>query len=251
MKLIEVKNREELGIKAASLISDLVRRKPDAVLGLATGGTPVETYRHLVEDHHANRTSYRKIRTVNLDEYVGLGTSDSNSYHAYMEAHLFRFIDLPAAQHHVPDGQALDLDRACRDYDQLIDRLGGIDLQLLGIGRNGHIGFNEPGSSFSIGTHIVRLTESTRAANARYFSRPEDVPERAITMGIGTILKSRQILLIVSGKNKAEAMKQFLKYSKPENDFPASALISHPDVTVIADEEALSLAGQERAGISK
>jgi glucosamine-6-phosphate deaminase len=251
MKLVEVKNKEELGIKAAALISGFVRRKPDAVLGLATGGTPVETYRHLVEDHHANRTSYQKIRTVNLDEYVGLGTANSNSYHSYMEEHLFRFIDLPAAQHHIPDGQASDLDRACRDYDRLIDQLGGIDLQLLGIGRNGHIGFNEPGSSFSIGTHVVHLTESTRAANARYFSHPEDVPDRAITMGIGTILKSRRVLLIASGKSKAEAMKRLLQSVKPENDFPASALVSHPDVTVIADEEALSLAGQERAGISK
>lgn len=251
MKLVEVKNKEELGIKAAAIISRLVRQKPDAVLGLATGGTPVETYRELVKDHQTKRTSYSNIRTVNLDEYVGLSTSDPNSYHAYMQEHLFRYIDLPAGQHYVPDGQASQLGAACRDYDQLINRLGGIDLQLLGIGRNGHIGFNEPGSSFKIGTHIVNLTESTRAANARYFARPEDVPEQAVTMGIGTILKSRQILLIVSGKNKADAMKRLLQYRRPENEFPASALISHLDVTVIADAEALSLTGQERAGVSK
>lgn len=251
MKLVEVKDKKELGIRAAALISGLIRQKPDAVLGLATGGTPVETYRQLVEDHQTNGTSYSKIRTVNLDEYVGLSTSDPNSYHAYMQEHLFQYIDLPAAQHYVPDGQAAQPDAACREYDQLIDQLGGIDLQLLGIGRNGHIGFNEPGSSFTIGTHVVNLTASTRAANARYFAQPEDVPERAVTMGIGTILKSRKILLIVSGKNKAEAMKRLLQYRRPENNFPASALISHPDVTVIADAEALSLTGQERAGVSK
>lgn len=251
MKLIAVKNKEELGIRAAAIISGLVRRKPDAVLGLATGGTPVETYRRLVEDHQTNRTSYKKIRAINLDEYVGLSTSDPNSYHAYMEQHLFCYIDLPAAQHHVPDGNASVLEKACRDYDQLIDQLGGIDLQLLGIGRNGHIGFNEPGTSFTIGTHIVNLTESTRVANARYFASSEDVPDQAITMGIGTILKSRQILLIASGKSKAEAMHHLFLLHEPENDFPASALIAHPSVTVIADAEALSLVGPERAGISK
>lgn len=251
MKLIAVKNKEELGIRAAAIISGLVRRKPDAVLGLATGGTPVETYRRLVEDHQANRTSYKKIRAINLDEYVGLSTSDPNSYHAYMEQHLFRYIDLPAVQHHIPDGNASVLEEACRDYDQLIDQLGGIDLQLLGIGRNGHIGFNEPGTSLTIGTHIVNLTESTRAANARYFASSDDVPEQAITMGIGTIMKSRQILLIASGKSKAEAMHHLFMLHEPENDFPASALIAHPSVTIIADTEALSLVGPERAGISK
>jgi glucosamine-6-phosphate isomerase len=251
MKIIAVKDKEELGKRAAAIISGLVHRKPDAVLGLATGGTPVETYRQLVADYQANRTSYKKVRAVNLDEYVGLSTSDPNSYHAYMEQHLFDYIDLPKAQHHVPDGNAPVLEKACSDYDQLIDQLGGIDLQLLGIGRNGHIGFNEPGTSFTIGTHIVNLTESTRAANARYFANPEDVPDQAITMGIGTILKSRQILLIASGESKAEAMHHLLMLHEPDNDFPASALLSHPSVTVIADKEALSLSGPERAGISK
>ncbi|WP_100487884.1 glucosamine-6-phosphate deaminase [Sporolactobacillus pectinivorans] len=240
MKIISVADKNEMSGRAASIISQLVRRKNDAVIGLATGGTPEGTYSKLVEDRQKNHTSYSKIRTVNLDEYVGIPRDDPNSYHTYMENHLFKFVDLPAGQHFLPDGNALSLSEECRGYDQMIEELGGVDLQLLGIGRNGHIGFNEPGTPFDIGTHTVELTDSTRRANARFFGSIDAVPSQAITMGICTIMKSRSILLIVSGENKAEAMSRLLNTEKTDTDFPASVLISHPDVTVIADAEALA-----------
>ncbi|MCO7176266.1 glucosamine-6-phosphate deaminase [Sporolactobacillus kofuensis] len=240
MHLISVTNNNEMSQKAATIISTLVTQKPNAVLGLATGGTPEKTYKALVMDHQQNGTSYSKIHTVNLDEYVGINPQDSNSYHSYMYHHFFKYIDIPANQTHLPDGEHASVDY-CASYDQLIESLGGVDLQLLGIGRNGHIGFNEPGTPLTIGTHVVKLTPSTRQANARYFTDLSKVPDQAITMGIGTILKSRKIILIASGKDKAEAVRRLLDCSAPDDDFPASALVAHPDVTIIADEQALSL----------
>ncbi|MCL1631796.1 glucosamine-6-phosphate deaminase [Sporolactobacillus sp. CPB3-1] len=240
MQIVAVKDKRELGRKAAKVILEVIHKKPDAVLGLATGGTPEETYKELVKDHRENGTSYKAVRTVNLDEYVGIDPSDPNSYHSYMDHNFFKYIDLPEDQHFLPDSLATT-DHDCARYDDLIDSLGGVDLQLLGIGGNGHIGFNEPGTPLSIGTHVVQLTDSTRKANARYFSSLSEVPEQAITMGIGTILKSKKVLLIVSGEEKAEAMYKLVRSSVPESGFPASALIQHPDVTVIADRSALSL----------
>lgn len=243
MRWIAVNDKNEMSDKAAQIIIHLVRKRPDAILGLATGGTPEGTYRKLVEDHVKNMTSYHSIRSVNLDEYVGLRKNEPNSYHAYMKNHFFDRVDILPENCFLPDGNAKDLEAACAEYDRLIAQLGGIDLQLLGIGRNGHIGFNEPGTSLDIGTHVVTLTESTRAANARYFNRIDDVPKQAVTMGIGTIMKSKAILLIVSGEAKAEAVKKLLDAKEPARDFPASVLIRHPDVTVIADQSALSLSG--------
>ncbi|RYL92212.1 glucosamine-6-phosphate deaminase [Sporolactobacillus sp. Y61] len=241
MKLITVANQKALSQRAAKAISDFIHEKPQAVLGLATGGTPEGTYKELVEDYNKNHTSYKQVTTVNLDEYVGLIQDDPNSYHHYMKEKLFNHVDLRADHCFLPDGNAASLKEACLKYDRLIEHLGGIDLQLLGIGQNGHIGFNEPGTPHDIGTHVVTLTPSTRAANARYFSSLSEVPEKAITMGIGTILKSKAILLIASGKAKAEAMKELLSSTKSDEKFPASALIQHPNVTIIADEAALSL----------
>ncbi|MFC7393401.1 glucosamine-6-phosphate deaminase [Scopulibacillus cellulosilyticus] len=242
MNIIPAENYNDLSQKAAKFIIEFVQSKPDAVLGLATGGTPEGTYKYMVEDFNHNKTSYQNVRTVNLDEYVGLPVENPNSYHAYMYNHLFKHIDVPEGGCHIPNGMAEDLDAECKRYDQLISSLGGVDLQLLGIGHNGHIGFNEPGTSFEKRTHTVELTRTTRRANARYFDSLDEVPTHALTMGIKAIMESRQILLIASGKDKAEAMRRLIKEENISEDFPASSLQAHSHVTIIADREALSLA---------
>ncbi|HET7521751.1 MAG TPA: glucosamine-6-phosphate deaminase [Bacillales bacterium] len=245
MRIIRVKNRWEMSEKAAQVIIEKVKTHPFAVLGLATGGTPKGTYVNLIENHQKEGTSYAGVRTVNLDEYVGLPPDHKNSYHHFMNKHLFRGLDLPEEQIFLPNGMADDLDAECRRYDALIDALGGIDLQLLGIGKNGHIGFNEPDTSFQTKTHVVELTHSTRKANARFFENINEVPTHAITMGIASILASKEILLLASGKNKAEAMRRLWEEDVNEA-FPASALKMHEHVIVIADEDALSLVDRDR-----
>lgn len=241
MQVISAKDYQDLSRKAAHMIIAKVRSCPKAVLGFATGGTPIGTYRALIDDFRKNGTSYKTICSVNLDEYIGLKASDPNSYHFYMDQYFFKYIDLPKSRQFIPDGTAKDMEKECRRYDRLIYDLGGVDLQLLGIGKNGHIGFNEPGTSFNQGTHVVELTASTRQANARFFSDPARVPTRAVTMGIGSILQSGAILLIVSGENKAETMRRLLTETMADEHFPASSLLQHPNVTVIADEAALAL----------
>lgn len=241
MKVIRVKDYQELGKKAAAIIIEHVKAKPDAVLGLATGSTPQTTYRELIRDHKENGTSYRQVTTVNLDEYIGLSPEDPNSYHYFMKKELFDAIDIAKENTHLPNGEAADLEAECRRYDDLIRSVGGIDLQLLGIGRNGHIGFNEPGTSFQTRTHVVELAEDTRKANARFFPSLDAVPTSAITMGIQNILESKRILLLASGPAKAEAMARLLNQREITEAFPASCLHLHDDVTVIADEAALSL----------
>ncbi|WP_077615869.1 glucosamine-6-phosphate deaminase [Caenibacillus caldisaponilyticus] len=241
MKVIRVKDYQELGKKAAAIIIEHVKAKPDAVLGLATGSTPQTTYRELIRDHKENGTSYRQVTTVNLDEYIGLSPEDPNSYHYFMKKELFEAIDIASENTHLPNGEAADLEAECRRYDDLIRSVGGIDLQLLGIGRNGHIGFNEPGTSFQTRTHVVELAEDTRKANARFFPSLDAVPTSAITMGIQNILESKRILLLASGPAKAEAMARLLNQREITEAFPASCLHLHDDVTVIADEAALSL----------
>ncbi|WP_082232405.1 glucosamine-6-phosphate deaminase [Halobacillus massiliensis] len=240
MKLIETASYEEMSQKAAGVIYEQVKSKPNTVLGLATGGTPLGTYRELIHLHLQKKESFQKFYTVNLDEYVGLADDHPQSYHTYMDEHLFQHLDIPASHTHLPRGLAEDLDGECKRYDQVIKQLGGIDLQLLGIGQNGHIGFNEPGTSFNSRTHVVELTESTRKANARYFSNKDDVPTHAITMGIQSIMESSEILLIASGKKKAEAILRLVEDEITE-DFPASVLKRHPNLTLIADYEAMSL----------
>jgi len=242
MKVIQVKNHHDLGKKAAEMIISFIKKNPKAVLGLATGSTPKTTYKELIRDHIKNGTSYRQVRTVNLDEYVGLSENHPNSYHFFMREELFKHIDILQENIHIPNGLAENIGDECRKYDQLIQTLGGVDLQLLGIGRNGHIGFNEPGTSFENGTHVVDLTLDTRKANARFFTNLDEVPTQAITMGIKTILESRFILLLVSGREKAEAMSRLLNPNhKVSHDFPASSLHLHDNVTVIADTDALSM----------
>ncbi|MGD7008645.1 glucosamine-6-phosphate deaminase [Metabacillus sp. 84] len=239
MEIIEVQDYEEMSQKAAQIIISKVIHNPEMVIGFATGGTPKGTYRHLIEDHQKNGTSYSRISSVNLDEYAGLEANSPNSYRYYMNHSLFNHLDINMNQTHVPNGTAKQLEEECRRYDGLIDELGGVDLQILGMGVNGHIGFNEPGTSFTSPTHVVELAESTRKANARYFESLEDVPTHAVTMGIGTIMKSKHILLLVSGNEKAEALANLQKGAVTE-EVPATILNHHPQVTVIADKQALS-----------
>lgn len=245
IRVVAVSDYEELSREAARRIIAAVRQYPASVLGLATGSTPEGTYRELVRDHREKGTSYQQVTTFNLDEYVGLAANDPHSYHAYMEQHLFCHLDIPRGQTHLPDGTAEEPEVECRRYEEMIREAGGIDLQVLGIGVNGHIGFNEPGTPFSSETQVVQLAESTRQANQIHFEDPEQVPTHAITMGMATILRSRGILLLASGAKKAPVIQRLLTEAEITPDLPASILRSHEDVTLIADQEALSLVGTD------
>jgi glucosamine-6-phosphate deaminase len=240
MKMIEVKDYQEMSKRAADYIIEKVRTSKKLNLGLATGGTPVGTYTSLIEDHKQNSTSYQNVTTFNLDEYVGLSGGNHNSYRYYMNDQLFDHIDIEKVNTHIPRGDVSNIQRECTDYENLLAEHGGVDLQVLGIGSNGHIGFNEPGTSFASNTHIVELAPSTREANARYFDSLEEVPTKAITMGINTIMKSKEILLLISGENKREALSNLLHSSAVNENFPASILRNHPCVTIIADEAAIA-----------
>lgn len=240
MKLVKVKDYQEMSKKAAQIIMDQVKTKPDAVLGMATGETVIGTYEYIVKNFKQELLSFKQVSTVNLDEYIGVKRSHPTSYYYFMNEKLFKYIDIPHDHVHIPNGSGTDLQAECEEYEGIIERLGGVDLQLLGIGHNGHIGFNEPGTPFQTRTHIVKLAESTRDANARFFKTREEVPTHAITMGIETITKSRKILLLVSGKEKAPIMERLIN-GEVEECVPASILKLHPSVTIIADEDALSM----------
>jgi glucosamine-6-phosphate deaminase len=228
-----------MSILAAEIIEAKVQSQPDVVLGLATGGTPLGTYSQLVQNATQKHLSFRRVRTVNLDEYVGIPASHPQSYHTYMKEHVFEPLGILQENTHLPDGEASDLTEECVRYDQLIQQLNKVDLQVLGIGQNGHIGFNEPGTPFDSSTHVVELTESTLRANAKYF-HDEKQPVQAITMGIGTILKSKEILLLASGLSKRQAISALLS-GKQDVNVPATALVSHSNVTVITDREAMDI----------
>jgi glucosamine-6-phosphate deaminase len=238
MKLIRTKNYAEMSLEAGKIIVEKIRSNPSLTLGLATGSSPKGVYDYLIQDHEANGTTYREVKSVNLDEYIGLPAKNPNSYHYFMNQALFNHLDISENNTHIPNGAARELDHECLRYEQLIKELGGIDLQLLGIGQNGHIGFNEPGTPFTSRTHIVTLAENTREANSRFFNSIDEVPTHAITMGIASILESKEILLLVSGERKAEALYKFVNGEISE-EFPASALKYHENVTVIADNDAL------------
>ena len=240
MKLIQTGTYEELSQMAAAQIISKIQANPRLNLGLATGSTPTGVYKRLIQDHEKNKTSYKQINTFNLDEYIGISKKDPNSYHYFMCENLFDHIDIPLDHTHIPDGTAKDLDEECRRYEMFIQEHGGIDLQILGIGQNGHIGFNEPGTSFSSRTHIINLAESTRKANSRFFESLEDVPTQAITMGIASIMESKEIFLFVSGASKAEALARLMNGEVSEQ-FPASILKNHQNVTIFADKEASAL----------
>ncbi|MEH7238756.1 glucosamine-6-phosphate deaminase [Bacillus sp. JJ1562] len=245
MKVVAVKDFKEMSQLAAAMISHQVKEKPNSVLGLATGGTVVGTYEELIKDHGQNKTSYENIQTVNLDEYLGIDKDHPNSYHHFMMENLFSNININQENIHIPNGLANNYEEEGQKYEKVISDLGGVDLQLLGIGVNGHIGFNEPGTPFNSVTHVVELEESTRQANLRFFNSIEEVPTHAVTMGISTIMNSRKILLLVSGKTKAEILEKVINEDITET-IPATVLKNHPDVTIIADEEALSLVDDDK-----
>lgn len=239
MRIIKVKNYDELSVKTAAMIAAQVNLKPNAVLGLATGGSPVGAYEKLVEMFQQGAVDFSEITTVNLDEYRGLSKEHEQSYWYFMHDNLFHHVNVKAEKIHVPNGENPDMERACREYDELIESVGGIDLQLLGIGLDGHIGFNEPGAAFEPNTHCVDLTESTIEANKRFFSSKDEVPKQAYTMGIKPIMQAKKVLMIANGAAKAEILKKaFTGEITPE--VPASILQLHPDFTLIADEDALS-----------
>lgn len=226
---------------AAASVIRLLQTNPNAVLGLATGSTPLGMYRLLVEAYQVGKIDFSLVTTFNLDEYIGLNADHPQSYHAYMRTHLFRHVHIHPERTHIPNGTADDPDFECRRYEALIAGSNGIDLQLLGIGANGHIGFNEPGADPCGRTHVAELTESTRKANARFFTGGEDAPRYAITMGLGTILThSKRILLLAAGAHKAEAVYRMLK-EKVSNDCPASYLQTHPMVEIVIDQGAASM----------
>lgn len=240
MRLIETTSYDELSQKAAEALISRIMKNPRLNLGLATGSTPTGLYANLIEDHKKNKTSYKEINTFNLDEYIGIAKKDPQSYHYFMCENLFEHIDIPLEQTHIPDGTARDLDEECNRYEQFIKEHGGIDLQVLGIGQNGHIGFNEPGTPFASRTHIITLAESTRKANSRFFDSLAEVPTRAITMGIASIMDSKEIFLLISGSSKAEALARLMNGEISEQ-FPASVLKKHPNVTIFADKQATAL----------
>lgn len=224
--------------RAANLIAAEVIRRPDCVLGLATGSTPIGTYENLIAHNRAGDLSFREVRTVNLDEYKGLAPTHDQSYRYFMQTNLFDHIDILPENTNVPDGLAADADAECARYDALVASLGYADLQLLGLGRNGHIGFNEPDDHFTKETHVVDLTDSTIDANARFFATRDDVPRQALTMGVGCIMAARRVLLIASGADKAAALYNAV-CGPISPDCPASILQLHGDVVVVGDEAAL------------
>src|SRR5699024_167665 len=241
VKVIKVDDYEEMSEKACIWFMERLVHLESPVLGLATGSTPEGLYECLIEQHKRGKISFEKATTFNLDEYVGLATDHPNSYNHYMYEKLFSHIAIQADQAHLTNGLAKDLDKECRDYEQLIAQVNNIDIQLLGVGVNGHIAFNEPGTSFNSRTHVIELDEATRRSNARFFDRMDQVPTQAITMGIETIMESKEIIMLVSGENKADALARVINGTVTE-DCPASVLQRHSDVTIIADRAALSKA---------
>lgn len=241
MNIIRTKDYNDMSRKAANIISTQIILKPNCVLGLATGSTPLGVYAQLIDQYNQGDLDFSHIFTVNLDEYCGLPEENVQSYHYFMHHNLFSHINIQQDHTFVPNGMEPDSALACRTHEENIRRLGGIDLQLLGLGNNGHIGFNEPSPVFEKETHLVDLTESTIHANARFFDKIEDVPTQAYTMGIKTIMHARKILMIVSGSGKADIVaKAFWGPVTPQ--VPASILQMHPNVTLVADEEALAKA---------
>lgn len=232
IKWVEVNSYDEMSEVAANIFTKQLQVKPNSVLGLATGGSPVGMYEELVKRQQAGEISFKDVKTFNLDEYVGLEQSNPASYWTFMHDVLFNHVDVKEENIHLPNGKAADLAIECQAYEARIAEAGGIDLQLLGIGVNGHIGFNEPGTPFTSLTNIVELTESTRTENAIYFDNPADVPTHAITMGIQSIMNAKAIVLIAFGAKKLEAMEK-LRSGVVTEDFPASQLLNHPNVTVI------------------
>lgn len=234
MKIIKAKDYDDMSKIAAQIIGAQITLKPDCVLGLATGSTPIGTYSMLADWCSKGYLDFASVTTFNLDEYLGLDPQHDQSYRHYMNSNLFNKINIKIENTNVPNGKAVDVDKECMAYENKIEGLDGITLQLLGIGNNGHIGFNEPDDSFSKSTHCVRLADNTIEANARFFDSIDMVPKKAITMGIGTIMKAKKAILIANGEGKREILKKSL-FGPITPRVPASILQLHPDLTVITD----------------
>ena len=237
MKVKIVENYSEMSRKAADIFAEVINSKTQCVLGLATGDTPIGMYECLVADHKAGKVDFANVKSVNLDEYYPITPDNEQSYRYFMNYHLFDKVNINKADTYVPDGQAKDVEKSCEEYEKNIDALGGIDIQVLGIGRNGHIGFNEPDSELYPYTHITDLTANTIEANSRFFESEDDVPKQALTMGIESIFKARKIVILASGEGKAEAVKAMLCGNITTN-CPASLLRLHSDTTLICDKAA-------------
>ena len=239
MRIYKAKDYEEMSRKAAGIVSAQIIMKPDCVLGLATGSTPVGLYKQLIEWYRNGDLDFSGVRTVNLDEYKGISRENDQSYYYFMHQNLFDHVNIPAGNTHLPDGMEPDSEKECRRYEELIQSMGSVDLQLLGIGHNGHIGFNEPADAFDMLVHCVNLTQSTIEANKRFFASAEEVPRQAYTMGIQTIMRSKKILIIANGEGKADIVRDAF-FGPITPMVPASVLQLHNDVTLVADEAALS-----------
>ncbi|MBR1847716.1 MAG: glucosamine-6-phosphate deaminase [Lachnospiraceae bacterium] len=240
MKIIKANDYQSMSRMAANIISAQIIMKPDCVLGLATGSSPIGTYDQLVEWYKKGDLDFSQVSSINLDEYVGLSADNDQSYRYFMNTHLFDRMNIDKTRTFVPNGLELDNEKACKAYNEIIKEHGPIDLQLLGLGCNGHIGFNEPGEAFEKETHCVDLTQSTIEANARFFASMDEVPKQAYTMGIKTIMQAKKIVVVVNGKAKAQAVKDCF-FGPVTPKVPGSVLQLHNDVTVVGDAEALSL----------
>lgn len=237
MKLFVCKNYDEMSQKATEVVAEVIKNKPDCVLGLATGSTPVGMYQRLAEQNRAGKLDFAKVKTYNLDEYYPIKPSDEQSYRFFMNKNLFGNINIDMANTHVLNGEAVDTDAECAAYDAAIEAAGGIDIQVLGIGNNGHIGFNEPDDALVGATHLTALTKSTIEANSRFFAFADDVPKHALTMGIKPILNAKKIIILISGKAKHAVLHEMLA-GKITTKNPATFLNLHSDVTVVCDEDA-------------
>lgn len=235
MRVILCKNYNELSVNSAKIVASQLMLKPNSVLGFATGSTPIGLYKELINMYNIGEIDFSQSVGFNLDEYYTISPENPQSYHYFMKENLFKYVNIKKT--FIPDGSAKNPEDECRRYEETIERYGGIDLQILGIGQNGHIGFNEPDTCLNTDTHLTNLTQSTIKANSRFFKNIDEVPKKAITMGISTILKSKRIMLLASGKNKHNVVKELLTKDINTN-VPATMLKVHPDVVLIIDEEA-------------
>ena len=240
MNVLIFDTEEQIGIAAGNYMCGQVLQKPDSVLGLATGSTPLKPYGQMIDLYKKGVVDFSKVTTFNLDEYVNLDVNDKNSYHSFMHENLFDHINIPEESINLLNGNASDPEKECEEYENKIKKAGGIDIQLLGIGSNGHIAFNEPSDCFQRWSHVVNLKESTVKDNSRFFKSIEEVPTQAVTMGIGSIMQAKKILIIAIGENKAKAIKQLIN-GNVTPQCPASVLQFHTDVTLMLDRGAASL----------
>ncbi len=246
MRIYCTENYEAMSRKAAAVMAAQIIAKPDCILGLATGSTPVGLYQNLIAANKAGDLDFSRVTTVNLDEYAGLDGTHDQSYRYFMNTNLFDHVNIDKSRTNVPGGKTADPEAECARYEALLQKLGPADIQLLGMGRNGHIGFNEPADTFTVPTHVVELTQSTIEANARFFASADEVPRKALTMGVGAIMRARKVLVVVSGADKAQAVKD--AFAGPiDPHVPASILQVHPDVVLVGDKAAL--AGLIEAGV--